>query len=88
MVMDSFHVGLSLATISRHITTHPLVDQGNNRKTSMTEARMQHLKGAAHVCMRRVTQQLEVQMELHTRDFANVAICMEYMSYDMRAKAL
>ncbi|POM64606.1 Major Facilitator Superfamily (MFS) [Phytophthora palmivora] len=67
--------------------TRPEVNQAPTARTAivslilMTEARMRLLERDAHGSMPTFTQPLVVTMALHTRDFVNVAILYEDMSY-------
>ncbi|GMF20895.1 unnamed protein product [Phytophthora lilii] len=53
----------------------------NGEPISKTEARMQLLERAAHVCMPRITQRMVQKMELHASKFVNAAVRMEDMVY-------
>ncbi|KAG2767840.1 hypothetical protein Pcac1_g20891 [Phytophthora cactorum] len=53
----------------------------NGEPISKTEARMQLLERAAHVCMTKITQRMVQKMELHASKFASAAVRMEDMVY-------
>ncbi|KAG2947475.1 hypothetical protein PC119_g6473 [Phytophthora cactorum] len=53
----------------------------NGEPISKTEARMQLLERAAHVCMTKITQRMVQKMELHAFKFVSAAVRMEDMVY-------
>ncbi|GMF65641.1 unnamed protein product [Phytophthora lilii] len=53
----------------------------NGEPISKTEARMQLLERAAHVCMPRITQRMVQKLKLHASKFVNAAARMEDMVY-------
>ncbi|KAG4064750.1 hypothetical protein PC123_g468 [Phytophthora cactorum] len=53
----------------------------NGEPISKTEARMQLLERAAHVCMTKITQRMVQKMELHASKFVSAAVRMEDMVY-------
>ncbi|POM71723.1 Hypothetical protein PHPALM_11668 [Phytophthora palmivora] len=75
------HIKEYLALMRPEMTQAPTARTATGSLISMTEARMRLLVRAAHVSMPKITHQLVVTMELHSRDFVNAAIRYEDMSY-------
>ncbi|KAG2774182.1 hypothetical protein PC129_g9677 [Phytophthora cactorum] len=53
----------------------------NGEPISKTEARMQLLERAAHVCMTKITQRMVQKLEVHVSKFVSAAVRMEDMVY-------
>ncbi|KAG2781574.1 hypothetical protein Pcac1_g8554 [Phytophthora cactorum] len=77
MISLKAHIKDYLA-LMRNEMNNPVLTM-NGEPISKTEARMQLLERAAHVCMTKITQRMVQKMELHASKFVSAAVRMEDM---------